>query len=158
METTYRRTQINLATTLILGLSAVVAASMLWSLLDRGAGSAPPASGAQVCIGLYLAGVVAAWLAAYRLTIEVNAYVVRWQVGVGLLRDSHSLAEIETAAVVAAPFSLLPRIRRAGSTRFISVAPGRRGVELALTDGRRIVLGANDAESLVAVISAAKAG
>lgn len=65
------------------------------------------------------------------------------------------MAEIESVAVVSAPFSLLPRIRRMGTTRFVSVAPGRRGAELILTDGRRIALGTNDAEALVQAITTA---
>ena len=157
METRYRHTQINIATTVILALSAVLAASMLWSSRDPGALSAPPSLGAQACIGLYLVAILIAWVAAYRLTIEVNAHVVRWRVGVGFLKDSYALAEIESGTVVAAPLSLLPRIRRMGATHFIAVAPGRRGVELALADGRLIVLGTSDAAGLVQAIADAKA-
>ena len=42
-----------------------------------------------------------------------------------------------------------------GTTRFVSVAPGRRGAELILTDARRIALGTNDAEALVQAITTA---
>jgi len=155
MQTRYRHTQINLATSVILALSAVLAASMLWGTLDPGALSPPPSLGARTCIGLYLLGILIAWLAAYRLTIEVNAHVVRWRVGAGFLKDSYPLGEIDSAVRVTAPLSLFPRIRRMGTTRFISVAPGRRGVELALTDGRRIVLGTNDPDALIEAITAA---
>ena len=60
MGTTYRHTQINLATSVILALSAVLAASMPWGSLDPGALSEPPGPGTQACIGLYLVAVVLA--------------------------------------------------------------------------------------------------
>jgi hypothetical protein len=138
-------------------LSAVLAAYMLWPT-RRGDTLQDAGAGAQACVLLYLLAAAAAWVLAYRMTIEVDAHALRWRIGVGILSDSYSLREIEAANLVATALSILPRMRRAGVTRLVSVAPGRRAVEILLADGCTIVLGTNDGEALIAALEASKRG
>jgi hypothetical protein len=137
-----------------MALSAVLAAFMLWTSWASTASTPSLSGGAQGCILLYLVAIIAAWLLAYRLRVEVDGRSLRWQVGIGLLKDSYARSEIQSANLVSTPFSIFPRVRRSGLTRMITIAPGRRGVELVLVDSRRVVLGTNDGEALIAALRA----
>ena len=88
--------------------------------------------------------------------LELNGIIYHFrQVGIGLLKDSYTRSEIQAANLVSTPYSIFPRVRRSGLTRMITIAPGRRGVELVLVDGRRVVLGTNNGEALIAALGAA---
>jgi hypothetical protein len=143
----YRHTQVGYATLVVL---AVVATVVAFALIvgPSGARTTRMAVGASTGVVLILCAVTFA-----SLTVQVDDRALTWAFGPGVFRQQVRLAEIAEAHVVRGQFLYGFGLRRFAGGWLYNVSGGS-AVEIRTTTGRRVRIGTDDPEGLVAAISA----
>ncbi len=85
------------------------------------------------------------------LTIEVTSEKLKWYFGIGLVRKSIFLQEIQTVSIVKNPWYYGWGIRLTPHGWLYNVS-GTRGVEIELKSGKKFRLGSDEPEKLAEVI------
>jgi hypothetical protein len=85
------------------------------------------------------------------LTIEVTSEKLKWYFGIGLVRKSIFLQEIQTVSIVKNPWYYGWGIRLTPHGWLNNVS-GTRGVEIELKSGKKFRLGSDEPEKLAEVI------
>ncbi len=91
------------------------------------------------------------------LTVTVDQEAVRARFGIGLVRKTVNIAEIESAEAVQNPWSWGWGIRFFPGGTLYNVS-GLQAVELRLKDGRRVRIGTDEPQALQAAIAQARRG
>ena len=144
MQTTYKHTQFGRLNVLLLSLTA--------ALIVVVAGAVDQTVIAFITVGLYL--IILALF--YALTIEVSAGRLTWWFGIGLIRKSHPLAEIESVTEVTSPWYYFWGIKTMPDGWVYSIGPGPT-LEIVLKSGKKFRLGTNQPQALKNAIVAASA-
>jgi hypothetical protein len=101
-------------------------------------------------------GIAAASIVVFsRMVVEIRDGVIRWAFGVGFPRYSLPLSEVQSAAVVTSSWIFGVGIHFIPRGILYNVW-GRKAVEITKTNGRRIRLGTDEPEALLAAILANK--
>ena len=101
---------------------------------------------AVLIVPIVIVHYIATWL-----TIEVSGSELRWHFGLGLWRKHVSLTEIASLARVHLPWWYGVGVKYTPRAWVYLVAPGD-GIEITLTSGKKVRIGTDDAEGLLAAL------
>jgi len=141
----YKHTQIGY---IILAFMAVAAAVMIPIMLTSGA----TVLGAGVCVGIVLV-----LLLFGTLTVEIRDEKLVFWFGIGLVRKSIPLSEIEDCGISLFPWYYGWGIRYTPQGWLFNVS-GFTAVRLMLKNGKRLQIGTDDADALCSVVTNAIRG
>jgi hypothetical protein len=146
MEAKYRHTQYGTLMFLVFLITGILIAVVARKIIaeDR-------ILSAIFMLGLYLLGVAM----FYALTVEISEEKLKFWFGIGLVRKTIALSEIQTTKEVKNPWYYFWGIKSIPGGWFYAIAPGT-AVEIELRDGRIIQLGTNQPEKLNQAIEAAR--
>lgn len=105
---------------------------------------------ALVMIAVYLLGVAM----FYAWTIEVTSETIRGWFGIGLVRKTIPLSEVQAVRTIENPWYYFWGIKSVPGGWWWAIAPGP-GVEITLKNGRIVQLGTDQPEQLCQAIEAA---
>jgi hypothetical protein len=106
---------------------------------------------AILMLGLYLVGL----LMFHSFTIEISGERLRFWFGVGVIRRTIPLCEIQSTKVVRNPWYYFWGVKSIPGGWFYAIAPGT-AVEMSLRTGRVVQLGTNQPKRLCQAIDAAR--
>ena len=145
MDGNYRHTQFGVLTVALFILIGLLLTPLVVSLFADGS-----LVSALVIIGLFLLFL----LMFYSLTIEISAGKLNYWFGIGLIRRSTPLADIQRTAVVKSPWYYFWGIKSIPDGWLYAVAPGK-AVEIIFNDDKMIRLGTNEPRLLKEAVDAA---
>ena len=138
MEAEYRHTQFGTLTIIILLVVGILLSPIILSLITEGR-------------GLLILSMVVLYLLTltffYAFTVEISEGRVKWWFGIGAIRKSYLLKEIQATKEVKNPWYYLWGIKSIPGGWLYAIAPGS-AVELVFKDGRVVRLGTNRPEEL----------
>lgn len=146
MEAQYRHTQygaLMLALLLMTGLLIAVVAS---AIIVEGR-----MLSAILMMGVYLLGLGM----FYAFTVEISGEKLKFWFGIGILRKTYALSEIQSTKEVENPWYYFWGVKSIPGGWFYAIAPGP-AVEIKFKDGRMIQLGSNQPEKLKQAIDTAR--
>ena len=138
MEPEYRQTQYG-----ALMFAVFFVPGILLALVARAALAEGRWFSTLVMIGLYLFGLVS----FYALTVEISAGQLSFWFGIGVIRKSYPLSEIQSVVEVRYPWYYFWGIKSIPGGWFYALAPGD-AVEITLRSGKVLSLGTKQPESL----------
>ena len=100
---------------------------------------------------IYLIGLVM----FYSLTVELSAEKLKFWFGIGVVRKTIALSEIQATKVVKNPWYYFWGVKGIPGGWFYAIAPGT-AVEIELSDGKIIQLGTNQPKKLNQAIETAR--
>lgn len=146
METTYRHTQYGAWMFVVFLLVGLLIAAVAAAIIAEGR-----VLSAIVMIGVYLLGLSM----FYSLTVEVSAEELKFWFGIGLLRKTYALSEVQSTKEVKNPWYYFWGAKLIPGGWFYAIAPGT-AVEIALENGRIVQLGTDQPQALMLAIDGAK--
>ncbi len=99
---------------------------------------------------------IAALVLFYALTVEIKNSIISCRFGIGLIRKSISLSEIQTVRAVQNPWYAGWGIRWIPGQYWLWNVSGFEAVELTMKDGKRFRIGTDEPEALVRAIESNK--
>lgn len=150
MTTIYRHRQVGTVTVLAIGMALVV---MAWSWFGL---PAEPAGARIIFASVGILLLVVLWLFG-SLTVTVDPATVEIWFGPGLIRKRFEVGRIMDAKAVRNPWWYGWGIRVTPNGMLYNVS-GLDAVELLMGDGRKIRIGTNEPDALLAAIADARAG
>jgi hypothetical protein len=106
---------------------------------------------ALVMIAVYLLGAAM----FYAATIEVTGQAIKFWFGIGIVRTTIPLSEVQDAKEIENPWYYFWGVKSIPGGWWWAIAPGP-GVELTLKNGRLVQLGSNQPQQLCQAIEAAR--
>jgi len=146
MPSKYRHTQYGIATAILF-----LSTGMLIAVAARQVSAEGRLLSALFMLGLYLLGL----LMFFSLTVEVSEARLRFWFGIGIVRKTIALSEIQSTSEVKNPWYYFWGVKSIPGGWFYAIAPGA-AVEIRLKDGRMLQLGTNQPESLMRAIETAR--
>ena len=146
MEPKYRHTQYGLLMFSVFFITGMLIAVVALRILaeDR-------VLAAIVMLGVYIFGVIM----FYSLTIEISAEQLKCWFGIGVVRKTIVLSEIQSTQVIKNPWYYFWGVKSIPGGWFYAIAPGT-AVEIELRDGRILQLGTNQPYKLNQAIETAR--
>ncbi len=99
---------------------------------------------------------IAALVLFYALTVEIQNNIITCSFGIGLIRKSISLSEIQTVRAVQNPWYAGWGIRWIPGQYWLWNVSGFEAVELSMKDGKRFRIGTDEPDALVLAIESNK--
>ena len=99
---------------------------------------------------------ITAFALFYALTVEIQNNVIRCRFGIGLIRKSISLSEIQAVRAVQNPWYAGWGIRWIPGQYWLWNVSGFKAVELTMKDGKKFRIGTDEPEALVRAIESNK--
>lgn len=138
MEVEYKHTQFGTLTIIILLVVGILLSPIILSLITEGR-------------GLLILSMVVLYLLTltffYAFTVEISERRVKWWFGIGAIRKSCLLKEVQSTKEVKNPWYYLWGIKSIPGGWLYAIAPGS-AVELVFKDGKVVRLGTNRPEEL----------
>ena len=144
--TKYKHTQFGVLNTLVFGFVGVLIALVLRSKLADGQWLA-----AVILISIYLLGIAL----FYAFTVDISPRYLKFWFGVGWIRKSYILEEIQSSQAVVSPWYYFWGIKSIPGGWLYAIAPGR-AVEIVLRNGKKLRLGTNQPKELKEALDGAK--
>lgn len=145
MQAKYRHTQYGTATFIVFLFTGILIAVVARQIIAEGR-----LLSAIFMLGLYLLGL----LMFYSLTVEIAEAQLKFWFGIGLVRKTIALSEIQSTREIKNPWYYFWGIKSIPGGWFYAIAPGA-AVEIALGDGRIVQLGTDQPEDLIRAIETA---
>ena len=146
MEAEYRQTQYGVLMFAVFTVTGVLIVAAALAALAEGRWFS-----AFLMICIYLFG----FALFYALTVEISRGQLKFWFGIGVIRKSYPLSEIQSAVVVTNPWYYFWGIKSIPGGWLYAIAPGP-AVEITLKNGKIVSLGTNQPETLRKVIEASK--
>lgn len=144
-ENKYRHTQYGVLMLVIFVLSGVLIAYVIYEkIADGGLVSA------LITLFSYLFGI----MMFYSFTVEIVGETLSFWFGVGLIRKTYSVKDIESVKEITNPWYYAWGIKTIPGGWFYAIAPGE-AVELVLKNGKIVQIGTDESEKLKAAIELA---
>jgi len=138
MEVKYRHTQYGALMFIVFAITGILIGVVAPSILAEGR-----VLSAILMIGVYLFGLGM----FYSLTVEISEDNLTFWFGMGLVRKTIVLSEIQSTKVVKNPWYYFWGIKSIPGGWFYAIAPGT-AIKIELRDGRFIQLGTNQPKEL----------
>ena len=145
MRSSYRHTQYGVLNFIILFLVAILIAVVAVAIIAEGRLAA-----AVVMIAVYLLGAAM----FYNFTVEVSDDHLKCWFGIGLVRKSIPLMEVQSSRTVVDPWYYVWGIKSIPGGWLYAIAPGPM-VEIKLKDGKIFHIGSDQADKLKEAIDSA---
>jgi len=146
MEVQYKHTQYGALMFLVFLITGILIAVVSVRLLAE---NRVPA--VILMMVIYLIGLVM----FYSLTVELSAEKLKFWFGIGVVRKTIALSEIQATKVVKNPWYYFWGVKGIPGGWFYAIAPGT-AVEIELSDGKIIQLGTNQPKKLNQAIETAR--
>jgi hypothetical protein len=146
MNTTYKHTQYGALMFFLFLMTGILIAVVSLSIIAEGR-----MLSAIVMIGIYIFGLIL----FYSFTIEISEDQLKFWFGIGVIRKTYALSEIQTTNEVKNPWYYFWGVKSISGGWLYAIAPGT-AVEIELNNGRIVHLGTNQPEKLKQAIDAAK--
>ena len=108
---------------------------------------------ALVMIGVTLFGMAM----FYAATIEITSEAIKFWFGIGIVRTTIPLSEVQSVKVIQNPWYYFWGVKSIPGGWWWAIAPGA-GVEITLKNGRLVQLGSDQPQQLCQAIEAARSG
>ncbi|MDX9956621.1 MAG: hypothetical protein RBT75_21160 [Anaerolineae bacterium] len=145
MPSQYKHTQYGTATLMVFLITGILIAVVALQVIAEGR-----LLSAVFMLGLYLLGL----LMFYALTIEIAEARLKFWFGIGIVRKTIALSEIQSTSEVKNPWYYFWGVKSIPGGWFYAVAPGA-AVEIKLKGGGILQLGTNEPKSLIQAIETA---
>jgi len=145
MEAEYRHTQYGVLMFIVFLLTGVLIAFVALAMIGEGRMLA-----AIIMICVYLLGLAM----FYASTIEVSGGKLKFWFGIGIVRKTFALSDIQSAKIVDVPWYYLWGVKSIPGGWYWSIAPGA-GVEIVLKNGSIVLMGTNQPKELNQAIESA---
>lgn len=145
MQAKYRHTQHGTATFIVFLFTGILIAVVARQIIAEGR-----LLSAIFMLGLYLLGL----LMFYSLTVEIAEAQLKFWFGIGLVRKTIALSEIQSTREIKNPWYYFWGAKSIPGGWFYAIAPGA-AVEITLGDGRIVQLGTDQPEDLIRAIETA---
>jgi hypothetical protein len=145
MEAKYRHTQYGALMFIVFLITGILITVVALSKLAE-----DQVLSAILMIVIHLSGLVM----FYSLTIEISEEKLKFWFGIGVIRKTIALTEIQSTSVVKNPWYYFWGVKSIPGGWFYAIAPGT-AVEIIFRDGRIIQLGTNQPKILNQVIETA---
>lgn len=142
MKHEYRHTQVGRLSIVIFAVTGALIATVVFSMISDGRVGAAAVTTALALLGIAL---------FYAFTVEVAGGKLRFWFGVGGIRGSYAIEEIESYREVRNPWYYMWGIKSIPGGWLYAIAPGS-AVELQLKNGKMIRLGTNQPKELMHAI------
>lgn len=144
MEPEYRQTQYGALMFGVFTVTGVLIVVVAMAIIAEGRWFS-----AIFMIGLYLFGLAS----FFALTVEISGGQLKFWFGIGMIRKSYPLSEIQSVKEVKNPWYTFWGIKSIPGGWLYAIAPGP-AVEITLKNGRIVSLGTNQPEALRRAIEA----
>lgn len=146
MESKYRHTQYGTATLMVFLITGILIAIVALQVIAEGR-----LLSAIFMLGLYLLGL----LMFTSLTVEIAEEQLRFWFGIGMVRKTIALSEIQSTRAIKNPWYYFWGVKSIPGGWFYAVAPGA-AIEMTLRDGRILQLGTDQPDNLSRAIETAR--
>lgn len=146
MESKYRHTQYGTATLMVFLITGILITIVALQVIAEGR-----LLSAIFMLGLYLLGL----LMFTSLTVEIAEEQLKFWFGIGMVRKTIALSEIQSARAIKNPWYYFWGVKSIPGGWFYAVAPGA-AVEMTLRDGRILQLGTDQPNNLSQAIETAR--
>lgn len=145
MNSDYKHTEYGTLMFIIFVGSGALIAFVFFAMLVDGELAA-----ALIMVAIYLLGIAM----FYNFTIEVSDRVLKFWFGIGIIKKTISLSEIQAAREVESPWYYFWGIKSIPGGWYYAISPGR-AVEIVLKDGKLLRLGTDQPDELKKAIDSA---
>jgi hypothetical protein len=146
MEAKYRHTQYGALMFIVFLLTGILIVVVALMVIAEGR-----MLSAILMICVYLLGLGS----FYSFTVEISAEKLKFWFGIGVIRKTYELSEIQSTKEVKNPWYYFWGVKSIPDGWFYAVAPGT-AVEIELKNGKLVQLGTNEPEKLKQAIDTAR--
>lgn len=146
MEAKYRHTQYGALMFIVFLLTGILIVVVALMVIAEGR-----MLSAILMICVYLLGLGS----FYSFTVEISAEKLKFWFGIGVIRKTYELSEIQSTKEVKNPWYYFWGVKSIPGGWFYAVAPGT-AVEIELKNGKLVQLGTNEPEKLKQAIDTAR--
>jgi len=138
MEAKYRHTQYGALMFVVFLLTGILIAIVAWTIIAEGRMLSAILMTCVYLLGLGL---------FYSFTVEISAKQLKFWFGIGMIRKTYALSEIQSTKVIKNPWYYFWGAKSIPGGWFYAIAPGT-AVEIGLKNGRVVQLGTDQPEKL----------
>lgn len=146
MEAKYKHTQYGALMSVILLVTGILIAVIALAVIAEGR---VLSAALMICIYLFGLGMF------YSFTVEITEEKLKFWFGIGIIRKTLALSEIQSAKEVKNPWYYFWGVKLIPGGWFYAIAPGP-AVEIELKNGRVVQLGTNQPKNLKQAIDTAR--